>query len=142
MPALRKTAKITGRRDEATKMYLEGNSLRAVADKLGCSHETIRTDVIESLKTYGNESREMLVAQKREQYAALLQAHWEAAKTGDIAAGAIVLKILESERKLFGIDAPGHADSIACNQAVINILPQYAALVAPLVESQQRTTGD
>lgn len=140
MPALRKTAKITGRRSEATELYLAGDSLRGIAEKLGVSHETIRSDVAASLKTYGDESREMLVTQKREQYAALRRPHWDAAMTGDIPAGMIVLKILEAERKLLGIDATVPADSIGRTQAnqIVMVLPQYAQLVKPLVDEQER----
>ncbi|MGL4941857.1 MAG: hypothetical protein ACRC46_01540 [Thermoguttaceae bacterium] len=103
---LKKQSKIAARRAEATKLYFGGDPLRTIAEKLGVSHETIRSDVLADIRSC-DESRAMMVQQKREQYAQLLRAHWDAATSGgDIRAATIVLKILEAERKLFGLDEP------------------------------------
>lgn len=100
----RKKAGIATRREQALKLFFEGNTMRQVAEKLECSLGTVSGDINAELQNYGGESREALRMQKLEELAAL-KASWRERARSDIAAAGIYTKILALECKTLGIDA-------------------------------------
>lgn len=133
-----KTKRIVVRRKAAIELYLAGHSMRQIATQLDCGRATIQNDLADELANYTQETREMLQAQKREEFAELKLLLLPRVKNGDDNAIQLYLKTLSQESRCFGIESAS-SDSVGlqANQIVM-VHSQYADLVKPLIEAQER----
>jgi hypothetical protein len=101
------------RRVRAFELRKQGKSFRAIGVALGVSHAQAARYVDQELNRLNAQSRGLAEAYRRvhlERCEDLLAADWQAAVDGDLAAQAAVLRILERESKLLGLDAPAKMD--------------------------------
>lgn len=98
------------RRRRALTMRNGGATLRQIAEKLGCSPATVKYDVERAMRDIIGEPIEDMVASQRAMLRDLVRSNYIAALNGDTDAAKIVLKVLEHESKLFGLNAPARVE--------------------------------
>ena len=140
------------RRDEVMEMVLAGWPYRRIAGRVGVSHVTVMRDVVARLK----EGAEVATAQtneyrerQRQQLESLLRRLWVRAHKGEGAAVDRVLRILEREAKLLGLDAPQRKQIEGPDGGPIVVRPDLSgltvdelrALCALIAKSQSGTSS-
>jgi len=101
------------RRVKAFELRKQGQSYRAIGQVLGVSHAQAQRDVVEELDRLNALTRAHAEDYRRlqlERLEDLLAAVWPAAIDGDIAAQGAVLRIIERQSRLLGLDAPARID--------------------------------
>lgn len=93
----------------ALELRIKGMSYRAIADRLKCSHETVRLDIEGELKRLADLNIEK-AAELRELELVRLDkiiyslSNW--VESGNIGAASVYIKASERRSKLLGLDAP------------------------------------
>lgn len=99
-------AEIETRRGKVLLMRLSGMTYAAIAGSLGVSTATARKDYDIALAAHATDSPEKMIARQRAVLTDILQANYRPMLGGDKDAAATILKALDREAKLFGLDAP------------------------------------
>ena len=101
------------RRVKAFELAKAGAPYRAIGKALNVSHAQAQRDVVHVLAELNalalDHARDLRRLQL-ERLDALLLGVWQAATSGDVAAGAQALRILERQARLLGLDAPARID--------------------------------
>ena len=106
-PSKGKAAEREDRRDQVMGFVLGGASIRQISRAIGVSHTTVRRDINARLEASASQCPATAKYRQlqREQLNHLLRTWWPRARE-DLGALDRVLKILEREAKLLGLDAP------------------------------------
>ena len=116
------------RRDTVMELALSGASTREIARQVNCSHGTVARDIKDRLKAGAqNGSTRRYRELHRQRIAALLSQWWNRA-ADDITVLDRVIKLLEREARLLGLDTPVTQAIDLHHQGGIMIAP---ALVSP-----------
>lgn len=97
------------RRIEAMQLRQQGFSFKEIGEKLGCSQQRAHAIVHEEfarLRAEQNELAENILRVTNDRIEALLKMQWQRAMQGDRLATETVLKLVDRQARLFGVDAP------------------------------------
>lgn len=99
-------AEIEVRRGKVLLMRLSGMTYAAIAGALNVSTATARKDYDIALAAHATDTPEKMIARQRALLTELTNANLRQALKGDKDAAAIMLRALDQEAKLFGLNAP------------------------------------
>jgi hypothetical protein len=117
------------RRRTVAAGLLAGLSLRDIARGLNVSLGTVQADAKAVRQEWAAErvqQYEALVTEEGARLDALMVRHWQAAVSGDVAAAAIVLKIIDRRCKLLGLDAAQRVELQASVSAQVDVRASVA----------------
>ncbi len=103
------TTEIALRREKAAQLQQEGNSVRAIAELLGVGRSTVSDD-IKAVRTEAKENsiefRNQWIDLHTERLEEVVRVFYPSMQAGDLQSALILLKVLERQAKLLGLDAP------------------------------------
>jgi Sigma-70, region 4 len=134
---LSKDARIWERRFKALAMrHIETKTFAQIAAELGVSEDTAANDVRRAIQEVVRVPAEQMVDRQRAILLELVRTDWPGAKNGDLEKQAMILRFLQHESQLFGLNAPTRvAVGISAHEfgrCVAELLPLVGA--APLYE--------
>ncbi|ATN91006.1 hypothetical protein SEA_ROLIET_67 [Mycobacterium phage Roliet] len=99
-------ASIEERRGRVLLMRLAGSTFKTIAQAVGVSIGTVRKDYDIALAAHLDDPPDMMIARQRAVITDIMRANYPSMLNGDKEAAQTILKALDREAKLFGLDAP------------------------------------
>lgn len=100
------------KRAQALELRRSGATFQQIADALGYANAgTVHRMVRQALAAIPVEAAEAYRAEELDRLDALQRGLWPAARSGNVRAAEACLRVMESRRKLLGLDAPTRIDA-------------------------------
>ena len=115
------------RREKALELRASGQSIRAIADKLGVSKSQVQRDIEKELQAAAERRKkiaELIIDLELAKLDALEKKAWEHITGGELSAIDRVLRSMERRAKLLGLDKTGEAGDTGSLGDLVAVLEQ------------------
>ena len=115
------------RREKTLELRASGQSIRAIADKLGVSKSQVQRDIEKELRAAAEERRKiagLIIDLELAKLDALEESAWEHIAAGELSAIDRVLRSMERRAKLLGLDKTGEGGDTGSLGDLVAVLEQ------------------
>lgn len=115
------------RREKTLELRAEGQSIRAIADKLGVSKSQVQRDIKRELQAAAEERKKiagLIIDLELAKLDALEKKAWKHIAAGELSAIDRVLRSMERRAKLLGLDRTGEAGDTGSLGDLVAVLEQ------------------
>ena len=115
------------RREKTLELRASGQSIRAIADKLGVSKSQVHRDIEKELKAAAERRKKiagLIIDLELAKLDALEEKAWEHITDGELSAIDRVLRAMERRAKLLGLDKTGEAGDNGSLEDLVTVINQ------------------